>query len=67
MKTKLFILLCSAFLFGACTGDYIQPTSAEDGGRSTRGSNPGICMTQDSVLQFSDANALGDVLFKLVL
>lgn len=66
MKTKLFILLCSAFLFGACTGDYIQPTSTEDGGRSTRGSNPGICMTQDSVLQFSDVNALSDVLFKLM-
>lgn len=62
MKTKLFILLCFAFMFGACTGDYIQPSSTENNSRSTRGFNPDICMTQDSVLQFIDANALNNVL-----
>lgn len=54
MKTKLCILLCSIFMFGACTSDYEPPVPKNNSKQATRSGEPEVTMNEDSILRFRD-------------
>lgn len=65
MKTKLCILLCSIFMFGACTSDYDPPVPKSDSKHATRGVEPEVTMSKDSILEFRDIDTFNDIVSAL--
>lgn len=65
MKTKLCILLCSIFMFGACTSDYEPPVPKNNSKQATRSGEPEVTMNEDSILRFRDIDTFNEVVSAL--